>query len=330
MYFLTSRTTLFLSFLFFGFFAIFSTAEAKIKALIIDGQNNHIVWPRSTIMMKQYLEESGLFEVDINRTKYTWKGTKREGDWLPLAGIEGTEDLPNPKSDPDFKPNFKAYDVVISNFGVNAADWPDETKTAFEAFVKEGGGFVSVHAADNCFANWDAYNRIIGIGGWGGRKGKSPGAYVFYNDAGELIRDEKPGKKVGGHGGREEFPITVRVADHPITDGMPKVWRTTPDECYANLRGPAEQMTVLATGKDQTEKAPSDKHEPMLMTIEYGEGRCFHTTLGHDIPGFEGVGFIVSFIRGTEWAATGKVTFPLPEDFPTEENATSRPFKLKE
>ena len=311
-----------------AFLLLSTAAQAKLKALIIDGQNNHAVWPKSTIMMKQYLEETGLFTVDIARTKYTWRGTKTEGDWLALAGIEGTEDLPKPKADPNFKPDFKAYNVVISNFGYNAADWPEETQKNFDDYVKNGGGFVSVHAANNSFGKWKAYNRIIGIGGWGGRKGSDPGAYVYYDENGKLVRDEAPGKRVGGHGGREEIPITVRIADHAITKGMPKVWQMTPDECYADLRGPAEQLAVLATGKDQTTK--STKHEPMLMTIEYEKGRCFHTTLGHDTRAFEGVGFIISFLRGVEWAATGKVSIPIPEDFPTADKATSRPFKLKE
>jgi type 1 glutamine amidotransferase len=50
--------------------------------------------------------------------------------------------------------------------------------------------------------------------------------------------------------------------------------------------------------------------------------------LGHDTDSFENVGFIVSFLRGTEWAATGKVTQEMPEDFPTETEPTSRPFQL--
>src|SRR5689334_13256871 len=43
----------------------------KIKALIVDGQNNHSAWPKSTIIMRDYLKATGLFEVDIARTKYT-------------------------------------------------------------------------------------------------------------------------------------------------------------------------------------------------------------------------------------------------------------------
>ena len=105
--------------------------DAKIKVLIVDGQNNHEVWPKSTIMMKQYLEETGLFSVDIKRTKYTWKG-EREKTWLPLAGVGETQDLKDPKADPDFILSFKKYDVVVSNFGWNAADWPVATQKALE------------------------------------------------------------------------------------------------------------------------------------------------------------------------------------------------------
>ncbi len=302
-----------------------SEAQTKIKALIVDGQNNHAVWPKSTIMLKQYLEETGLFDVDIERTQYTWKAG-REKDFLPLAKAGKSEDLEQPKSDPDFTPDFSQYDVVISNFGWKAAPWPQKTQEALEKFMATGGGFVSVHAADNSFPEWEEYNKMIGLGGWGDRD-ESDGPYVYYNNEGNLIRDSSPGG-CGAHGPQHVFPITIRVADHPITQGMPEVWLTTQDECYAKLRGPAENMTVLATGKDVSGKAPTDRHEPMLMVINYGKGRVFHTTLGHDDYSIESVGFIISFLRGTEWAATGKVTIPIPKDFPTAEKSTSRKFKL--
>jgi len=64
------------------------------------------------------------------------------------------------------------------------------------------------------------------------------------------------------------------------------------------------------------------------MVVKYGKGRVFHTTLGHDDYSCEGVGFILSFTRGVEWAATGKVTQPIPDDFPTEDSASFRKFKL--
>ena len=304
----------------------FSADAKKIKVLIVDGQNNHVVWPKSTIMMKQYLEETGLFAVDIDRTYYTWKA-EREKDFLPLAGVGETENLKEPKTDPNFSPKFKKYDVVISNFGWKAADWPEATQKALEDYMEAGGGFVSVHAADNSFPDWLEYNKMIGLGGWGDRNEKN-GPYVYYTNEGELVRDDSPGN-AGSHGPQHLIPITVRVPDHPITKGMPEKWMTAKDECYAKLRGPGENMIILATGKDMSGKAPTDRHEPMLMVLTYGKGRIFHTTLGHDDYSCEGVDFITTLLRGTEWAATSKVTIPVPDDFPTAEGPSSREFVLK-
>lgn len=301
-------------------------AADPLKALIIDGQNNHAVWPKSTIMMKQYLEDTGRFEVDIARPRYTWQG-KREKDYLPLAGVGETEDLPKSKPDPNFAPNFSNYNVVVNNFGWQAADWSDATKMSLENFVKDGGGLVSVHAADNSWPNWPAYNRMIGLGGWGDRNEKN-GPYVYYDDEGAIVRDLSPGSG-GAHGAQHHIPITAREPNHPIMKGLPKNWLTGMDECYGRLRGPAVNMTILATGEDQTHEKYKGRHEPMLMVIDFGKGRVFHTTLGHDTPAFENVGFITTLLRGTEWAATGKVTIPVPEDFPTATKATSRKFELK-
>ena len=138
-------------------------AADKFKALIVDGQNNHKVWPKSTVMMKQYLEATGLFEVDVARTKFIWSA-EREAAFLPLAGAGESEPVKDPQPDPNFKPDFAKYAVVISNFGWKAADWPEETQRAFEKYVAGGGGFVSVHAADNSWGDWTEFNKMIALG----------------------------------------------------------------------------------------------------------------------------------------------------------------------
>jgi hypothetical protein len=166
-----------------------------------------------------------------------------------------------------------------------------------------------VHAADNSFPKWSAYNRMIGLGGWGGRNEKD-GPYVRWKeDLKKFTRDVSPGRG-GSHGRRVPFMVVVRDGDHPITKGLPGSWMQTEDELYAKLRGPAENMHVLATGFSAPETGGSGEHEPLLMTIQYGEGRCFHTTLGHDVQAMQGIAFQVSLQRGTEWAATGNVTLP--------------------
>jgi type 1 glutamine amidotransferase len=266
-----------------------------MKALIVDGQNNHGVWPTTTKMMKAYLEQTKLFTVDV-----------------ATAAPKGT--------DPNFKPDFSKYSVVISNFGHGAAPWPEETQKAFEAYVSNGGGFVVVHAADNSFPEWPAYNEMIGLGGWGGRTEKD-GPYVYIDAKGKLVRDETPGNG-GNHGAQWEFPVVIRDREHPIVKGMPVEWLHAKDELYDKLRGPAKNMQVLATAESQV----TGRHEPMIFTISYGKGRVFHTPMGHAEYSQECVGFITTLQRGTEWAATGKVTLPIPEDFPKADKLSSRKF----
>lgn len=301
-------------------------AADKLKALIVDGQNNHAVWPKSTIMMREYLEDTGLFEVEVERTASIWKW-EREEAYLPLAGVGEKVRASKPMPDPDFAPDFSKYDVVVSNFGNAAASWPEPTKRSFEKYMAEGGGLVVVHAANNSWGDWPEFDKMIGLGGWGGRNEKA-GPYVYYNADGEIVRDDSSGR-CGSHGPQNEFLITMRNVEHPVTKGVPDFWMHTKDECYSLLRGPAENMTILATAADTKKLQEQGRNEPMLMVLDYHKGRVFHTTLGHDTAAFEGVGFIVTFQRGAEWAATGKVTQKIPEDFPCKDDPTSRTFEVK-
>lgn len=260
--------------------------EDPIRALVIDGQNNHD-WRTTTPLIVQTLEGTGRFDVDVVTT--------------PEAGGDMSQ----------FQPDFTAYDVVVSNY--NGQPWSDATKEAFETYVSDGGGFVSVHAADNAFPEWPAYNRMIGLGGWGGRN-EQHGPYIRWRED-KIVRDATPGSG-GSHGQRHPFLVVVRDAEHPITRGLPKSWMQAEDELYGQLRGPAENLHVLATAFSAPETGGSGEHEPILMTVHYGNGRVFHTTLGHDTTAMQGVAFQVTLQRGAEWAATGEVTLP-PADSQT-------------
>ncbi|MEM9828544.1 MAG: ThuA domain-containing protein [Planctomycetota bacterium] len=304
-----------------------SNPGGKLKALIIDGQNNHGAWPKTTMMMRQYLEESGRFTVDIARSKFTWKGGKLL-DEFPLGDGKTYQDLPKPKPDPDFKPDFSKYDVVISNFGFNAAPWPQSTRESLEKYMRGGGGLAIVHAADNSFGDWEEFNQMIGLGGWGGRN-ETHGPYLYFDDEGKEIRDDSPGAG-GSHGPQHAFQIVIREADHPITRGLPRAWMHSKDELYQKLRGPANNMTVLATAFSAEDKRGTGRHEPMIMTIQYGKGRVYHTPMGHADGAMECVGFIVTLVRGCEWAATGKVTLDaVPNDFPSANKVSVRSFTWK-
>jgi len=269
-------------------------AEPALKCLIVDGQNNHN-WQETTPIMKKILEETDLFTVDVATSP-------------PKGGNMST-----------FKPDFAKYDVVLLNY--NGQAWPDETKKAFVNYVAGGGGVVVVHAANNAFSNWPEYNEITGVGGWGGRNEKS-GPYVYWQD-GKMVRDTSPGR-AGAHGPQYPIQIVVRAPDHPVTKGLPEKFMHSTEEFYHSLRGPAKNLTILATALSKKDKKGTGRHEPVLMAINYGKGRVFHTVLGHSGTQMKSVAFIVTLQRGAEWAATGKVTQKVPDDMPTADEPRRR------
>ena len=166
--------------------------KSPLKALIVDGQNNHS-WQTTTPVLKRQLEETGLFVVDVATSPAKGQG---------MAG---------------FRPSFSRYDVVVSNY--TGDEWPAETQAALVAYMENGGGLVIFHAADNAFPKWAEWNEMIALGGWGGRDEKS-GPMVRYRD-GKVVFDTSPGRG-GTHGPQHAFQLVVRDRFHAIMAGLPE------------------------------------------------------------------------------------------------------------
>jgi type 1 glutamine amidotransferase len=299
--------TLFVFFLFI-LLTIFKPLEAKekkkknghkIKVLLIDGQSVfHSNWKEWTPVLLKQLDDSGLFQIDVATS--------------PMKG----------ESLDKFNPKFKDYDVVVSTY--DGDTWSMRTKRNLEKFVASGGGLVIIHAADNAFPDWEAYNLMIGIGGWGNRT-ESAGPYVYIDKTGETKREMTPGP-AGHHGPRHEYVVETRMPEHPIMKDIPARWLHTEDELYDQLRGPANNMEILATAYSSEEYEGTQRHEPILMTINYEDGRIFHTVMGHHKQAISCVGFMTTFIRGCQWVAKKEVAFEVPDDFPTENASQSRTY----
>lgn len=283
-----------------------ATTAGKIRVVIIDGQNNHN-WKVTTPWMKKVLEDSGRFTVEVATTK-----PKPSKDPKADAGV------PEAKGTVPFPPKLEDFDVVLSNY--NGDPWPADFRNALEDALKNGKiGLSIAHAANNSFASWDEYNRMIGMG-W---RGDKFGDRLIVDEAGKEVRIPKGTGPGSSHGPQHPFKIIVRDPNHPITKGMPAEWLHAQDELYHGMRGPVENVHLLATAFSDKAKKGTGEHEPMIWTVSYGKGRVFHTPMGHDLTGMHCVGFITTLLRGTEWAATGKVTIPVPENFPKADKTSS-------
>jgi hypothetical protein len=162
---------------------------AHLKALIVTGQcNPWHNWEVSSPILKQLLEQTGLFKVDTA---------------ISPPDDNGIE---------NFKPDFADYNVVVLDYdGYNRRDWSEQTKTNFIDYVASGGGVVIYHSSDNSFPKWKQYNQIIGLGGWGGRNEKS-GPIVYWQD-GKVVFDNSPGS-AGAHGPAQPFQVIIRNSNH--------------------------------------------------------------------------------------------------------------------
>ncbi|OWK47114.1 ThuA domain-containing protein [Fimbriiglobus ruber] len=282
-------------------------ADPKIRVVVVDGQNNHDWKSTTPIILKQFAA-SDRFTVDVATSPQKPKKGESADDYK--AAMD------------KFHPDLTKYDVLVSNY--NGDSWGKAFNDDLDARLKAGKiGLVIVHAANNAFGGWKEYNQMIGMG-W---RGPKDGRRLKYDGEGKEIIVPAGEDQGSGHRYTGPFTITVRDPEHPITKGMPKEWLHALDELYDNMRGPIQNVKILATALSDAAKKGTGAHEPMIWTVTYGEGRVFHTPMGHDANAMRCIGFGATLLRGTEWAATGKVTIPLPVDFPTAEKNTQIPAK---
>src|SRR5262249_49107285 len=118
--------------------ALVAHAAAPIPVMLLDGESGgrYHDWEHVTPVLKKMRGETGLFAVTVVTT--------------PPAGSDFSA----------FAPAFTKYRVVVLNYDAPDDRWPAALKTSFEQYVSSGGGVVSVHAADNAFPKWTAFNEM--------------------------------------------------------------------------------------------------------------------------------------------------------------------------
>ena len=192
--------------------------------------------------------------------------------------------------------DFKKYDVIVSNWtpwpNIRKRYWDAETERAFLDFIRAGRGLVVFHAASTAFATWPEFQQLVGAT-WG---------------------------KGTGHGRQHEFEVKIADPKHPVTAGM-KNFRIF-DELWHRMAAHPDRK-VLCTAFSAKDKGGSGKDEPVVIYTQFGKGRGFNLVLGHGTKAMSYPGWQKLMLRGTEWAATGKVSPPVKKPAQPGANTTA-------
>lgn len=183
---------------------------------------------------------------------------------------------------------LKKYQVFVLDY--NGPRWGEAAEKNFVAAVSSGTGVVIIHASNNSFVGWSEYEKMCGL------------MWI---------------QGTTGHGKFHNFDVTYTDKTHPVTHGLSDM-KLHPDELYHKLVNVQKvDFKLLATAFSTTESGGSGQDEPMALTLTYGQGRIFHTPLGHvwanspeQRASINDPQFKLLLARGAEWAASGAVTLP--------------------
>ena len=192
----------------------------------------------------------------------------------------------NERPDTLSEESLKPFQLIVSNWNSwpeLKCTWPETTKNAILNFVNNGKGMVFVHAAGSTNYDWPEYQKMGG---------------AFWGDSTK-------------HGNIDAFQVKFTDADCPVTKGMASF--STTDELWVNTKITGSQK-VLAEAFAPLDNSGSGEMEPVLFCGNSGKGRTFTTLLGHDANAMKNLGFQTILLRGSEWAASGKVTQKVPDE----------------
>jgi len=190
---------------------------------------------------------------------------------LKNLGKENGFDVTETRWSYDFnKDNLKQYDAVVFLSTTRDVLNKDEQE-AFEKYIKNGGGFVGIHAAADTEYEWEWYGKLVG-------------AYFK------------------SHPKQQDAVIKVTDKNHPSTAHLPSEWERW-DEWY-NYKNINPNLTVLAYLDESTyEGGENGENHPIVWYHEFDGGKAFYTGLGHTDESYSDPLFLQHVLGGIMYAA---------------------------
>ena len=165
-----------------------------------------------------------------------------------------------------------------------------EQQTAFEEYIRGGGGYVGIHSAADTEYDWTWYGDLVG-------------AYFL------------------SHPVPQDATLLVEDRAHESTAHLDETWQRF-DEWYDFRDDPRDRVHVLLSVDPATltESVMVDDH-PVAWCHDYDGGRAWYTALGHTAESWADPAFLQHVLGGIRTAAgvttagcsaTGPVTTPPP------------------
>ncbi|MCL2743162.1 MAG: ThuA domain-containing protein [Planctomycetaceae bacterium] len=171
------------------------------------------------------------------------------------------------------------YDVLMLHFkNYKPLKGQEQAQKNLIKFVQDGGGLFIYHFACGAFEDWAEFEKLIGR--------------IWFK---EQPAREYNGKKYGYHDPYGKFTVRYTNKEHPITKGLADF--ETQDELYFCFKPSEVPITVLA----EATSIIDNKSYPMSLVLEYGKGRVFNTTLGHDAASISSDGFVKQLVNAVLW-----------------------------
>ncbi len=187
---------------------------------------------------------------------------------------------------------LEGCDVIASNWSaypeMAGHQWGEPAERAFVEWIQAGHGFVVFHAAAATSQDWPEFQQLVQLT-WGIDK--------------------------TAHGAYHTLKVMVRDNSHPITRDMHDFWIT--DELWHNMVNlTGQEIHALCKAFSEPDFGGTGKYEPVVVPSALGRGRGLNIVLGHDVHAMQNIGWRTLMLRGLEWAATGDVTIPIPDNWP--------------
>ena len=148
----------------------------------------------------------------------------------------------------------------------------DDQQTAFERYIRAGGGYAGVHSASDSEYDWAWYGDLVG---------------AFFKD----------------HPPVQKGTVVIEDATHPSTRGLPARWTFT-DEWYNLRTNPRASVHVLARLDESSYEGGSmGEDHPWSWCHVFEGGRSWYTAGGHPREAYADQRFLDHLLGGIAWAA---------------------------